>query len=61
MNLAIKTEKLEDGSWLASVDWSKGDAGNAGTPGTIRYGDTEDEARTRLKDRLIEKGHNIIN
>jgi hypothetical protein len=60
MNLVITTEKLEDGGYMASVDWTKADAGEVGTPGGIVYADSPGEAYEILKSRLEWKGHFII-
>jgi hypothetical protein len=60
MILFIKTKKTNDNScFIAQVDWSKGDAGNVGTPGTVRYGNTEKEAKTALKTFLESQGHTV--
>jgi hypothetical protein len=61
MNLGIKVAKLEsEPGYIAEVDWTKGDAGQVGTPGAIKYGDSEIEAHTRLKTLLQDKGHTVI-
>jgi hypothetical protein len=62
MNLAIEVRKLEDssGHYIASVDWTKCDYGQIGTPGMIRYADTEKGAYEALKVGLEAKGHTII-
>lgn len=60
MKLGIKVVKIEDGSYLASVDWTKGDGGKVGTPGCIAYGSTEIEAYETMQNKLEGKGHEII-
>ena len=61
MKLGIEVKKLEDDSYMATVDWSKGDAGEVGTPGCIIYADSAEEAYEILQNRLSAKGHIIIN
>lgn len=58
MKIAIKTNLLEVGCWMASIDYSSGE-GNK--PGAIKYGDTPEEAHNSLRDCLISKGHEVIN
>lgn len=60
MNLAIKVVAIQGGDFLAQIDWSKGDGGNVGTPGAVKYGVTEKEAYDNLKSLLELKGHNVI-
>lgn len=61
MKLGIKVSTLEnEPGYMAQVDWSKGDAGKVGTPGAIRYGETEQEAHEALERLLETKGHEIV-
>ena len=60
MKLKIKVEKLQFGTYMASVDWSVGDAGKVGTPGDIVYADSAGEAYENYKKRLEGKGHTVI-
>ena len=60
MQFGIKVEKLEDGGYMATVDWSKGDGGQIGTPGGVVYADSAGEAYEIYKGRLEAKGHTVI-
>ena len=60
MQFGIKVEKLEDGGYMATVDWSKGDGGQIGTPGGVVYADNAGEAYEIYKGRLEAKGHTVI-
>lgn len=62
MNLKIKVTLLDDGGYMASVDWSVGSPtiDIKGTPGTISYADSAGEAYEIQKSRLESKGHTII-
>ena len=58
MKLKLKATKLEDGDWLAQADSSFNF--DVGFPGAIAYGDSEDEARLKLKDYLTQNGYEVI-
>ena len=60
MNFKIKVEKLEDGGYMASVDWSAADGGQVGTPGGVVYADSGGEAYEIMKGRLEAKGHYVV-
>jgi len=61
MQFAIEVKQLLDGSgYVATVDWSKGDAGKIGTPGGVVYADSAGEAYEIYKGRLEAKGHTVI-
>ena len=60
MNFKIKVEKLEDGGYMASVDWSAADGGQVGTPGGVVYADSGGEAYEIMKGRLEAKGHCVV-
>ena len=60
MKLCIKVEKLEDGGYIATVDWSKGDGGQVGTPGGVVYADSAGEAYEIMQNRLEAKGHKVM-
>ena len=60
MKLAIKVELLENGSYIASVDRTKGDAGKIGTPGAVKYGRFDWEVYEKLQGFLESKGHTVI-
>lgn len=62
MNLSIAVKKLssESKTYMAEVDWDKGDAGQVGTPGAIKYGASKEEAYGRLKALLESKGHTVM-
>ena len=60
MILSVKVQKLDDGTYMACVDWSKNDAGQVGTPGSIVYADSAGEAYEILQNRLEAKGHKVI-
>lgn len=60
MKLAIKTQELPTPGYIAQVDWEQGDAGEVGTPGAVKYGDTAAEAYQALKGCLEGKGHTIL-
>jgi hypothetical protein len=61
MEFKIKVEKLEDGGYMATVDWNAADGGKVGTPGLIAYGESEDEAYKFLNKKLENKGHKVLN
>lgn len=60
MNFKIKVEKLEDGSYMACVDFNAADGGAVGTPGCVVYADSAGEAYEIMKDRLEAKGHFVV-
>jgi len=60
MEFKIKVEKLDDGSYMATIDWQSADAGNVGTPGGVVYSDSAGEAYEIYKTRLQAKGHSVI-
>lgn len=60
MNLFIKVKKLRPGDYIAQIDWNKGDAGEVGTPGAVKYGDTKMAAYQALKELLVSKGHTVL-
>lgn len=60
MEFAIEVKQLLDGSYVATVDWPKGGAGNMRTPGIIVYADSAGEAYEILKERLERKGHTVL-
>lgn len=61
MKIAIKAAKiLSHPDYIAQVDWSQGDAGEVGTPGAVKYGNTASEAYQALQECLEIKGHTII-
>lgn len=60
MQFKIKTDPLEEGGYMATIDWDYGDAGQVGTPGAVRYAATEPEAYLKLYEYLKEIGHEII-
>lgn len=57
MDFKIKVEKLEDGGYMASVDWRAADGGQVVAPGGVVYADSGGEAYEILKGRLEDKGH----
>lgn len=60
MNFKIKVEKLEDGGYMASVDWKAADGGKVGTPAGVVYADSAGEAYEIYKGRLEAKGHTVV-
>ena len=60
MIFKIKVEKLDDGGYMATVDWQTADAGKVGTPAGIVYADSAGEAYEIYKTRLEAKGHIVI-
>jgi hypothetical protein len=60
MKLKIKIKKLEDGGYMASVDWNSVDGGKVGTPGGVVYADSSGEAYEIMKSRLESKGHIVV-
>lgn len=60
MNFKIKVEKLEDGGYMASVDWKAADGGKVGTPASVVYADSAGEAYEIYKGRLEAKGHTVV-
>lgn len=63
MKLNIDTNELTEqkGTWIASVSYLKHDGGKVGTPGAVKYGSSKEQAYEKLKQLLIEKGHEVIN
>lgn len=62
MNLYIKTKRMDDGDYIAEVDWRKGDAASVSVgniPAPIAYGSTAEEAYNELKNTLTKKGHTV--
>lgn len=60
MEFKIKVEKLEDGGYMATVDWESADGGQVGTPGGVVYADSGGEAYEIMKGRLEAKGHCVV-
>lgn len=60
MEFKIKVEKLEDGGYMATVDWKSADGGKVGTPGGVVYADSGGEAYEIYKGRLEAKGHKVV-
>lgn len=62
MKLSIKTHKLSEceNTWMSYVDWDKHEGGQVGTPGAIKYGTSEEESRSKLKEYLTKNGHEIL-
>ncbi len=60
MNFAIEVKEVKDGGFMATVDWSRGDAGKVGTSGAVKYANTEEEAYEKLYSLLLSKGHKVI-
>lgn len=61
MILSIYTRELteERGTWIAMVSWNKYDGGKINAPNNVKYGDSKDEAYTRLKSLLERLGHEV--
>ena len=55
MEFVIKIQKLECGSYMATVAGDK-----IGTPGGVVYADSAGEAYEIYKGRLEAKGHTVI-
>lgn len=60
MTFKIKVEKLKDGGYMATVDWKSADGGKIGTPGSVVYADSVDEAYKIYKGTLEMKGHAVL-
>lgn len=60
MEFKIKVEKLEDGGYMATVDWNYAYGGKIGTPGGVVYADSAGEAYEIYKGRLEAKGHKVV-
>lgn len=62
MKLSIITTELPDekGYYIAQVDCDKYDAKTEGRLGAVKYGDSKEEAKARLKKLLEEKGHVVV-
>lgn len=62
MKLSIETKELTEqkGTWIATVNWFKHDGGQTGTPGAVKYCDSEEQAYEKLKQLLVARGHEIV-
>lgn len=60
MKLGIEVKEIKVGTYMATVDWSKGDGGQVGTPGGVVYADSAGEAYEILQNRLEAKGHTVV-
>jgi hypothetical protein len=60
MKFRIKIEQLDNGSYMASVDWGVADGGKIGTPGSVAYADNAHDAYKIYKARLEAIGHTVV-
>lgn len=58
MGVKIKTLQLPEGGWIAKADESFNFV--VGFPGTVKYGDTKDEAHDKLKNYLTQRGFEVV-